>query len=241
MPAPKKFILKTLIQLCLCLVSLPAHSLTTTEFETEYQTVLSRYQEIVQRTESHQQKASRRQRPRYLANRPQASKEFKKIQKQKRYLDKIQGLSQDLAANYLKTSHKKVDGKKLRQESLNLAIGVVDEIGRLKSKYKSFAIPIVHNMLIDVGLKKRGACKHWAEDLLTFLRTTKRDFFYVTWGEANPKKMTEHNVAVIYPNHASFYDGLLIDPWRTSGKPFWIPVKKDKHYKWNPWDYYGVY
>jgi hypothetical protein len=129
----------------------------------------------------------------------------------------------------------------LNQEAVMISLGVIDEIHRLKSKYKSFLMPIVHNMMIDVGIKKRGACKHWAEDLLLYLRELKREHFYVTWGEANPRKMTEHNVAVVYPRHDTFYDGLLIDPWRTAGRPFWIRVKADHHYKWNKWDGYAIY
>lgn len=239
--AKKILIRKILLILILCHVSFPVLSLTPAEFEKNYQSVLSQYHEIIKKAERPNKPSRHLNRPHYLARRPLASKELRKLKKKKQHFDHVHKLSQELVANYLKTAKEQVNQNKLKEESTTLALAVIDEIARLKIQYKSFAIPIVHNMLIDVGIKKRGACKHWAEDLLSFLRTTERDFFYVTWGEANPKKMTEHNVAVIYPNHATFYDGLLVDPWRSSGKPFWIRVKKDKHYKWNPWDYYGIY
>ena len=150
-------------------------------------------------------------------------------------------LKESLKTMYLKGATQSVDENVLNEESLRLSIGLMDEIGRLKQKYKSFSIPIVHNMLIDVGIKKRGACKHWAEDLLDYMRPISRQFFSITWGEANPKKFNEHNVAVIYPNYSEFADGLIIDPWRTSGKPYWITVKDDHHYKWQKWALYSVY
>lgn len=150
-------------------------------------------------------------------------------------------LKESLKAMYLKGATQSIDASALNEESLKLTIGLMDEIGRLKQKYRSFAIPIVHNMLIDIGVKKRGACKHWAEDLLDYMRPIPRQFFAITWGEAYPKKFNEHNVAVIYPNYGKFKDGLLIDPWRTSGKPYWITVKDDHHYKWKKWPLYSVY
>lgn len=150
-------------------------------------------------------------------------------------------LKESLKTMYLKGATQSVDENALNQESTRLAIGLMDEIGRLKQKYKSFSIPIVHNMLIDIGIKKRGACKHWAEDLLDYMRPISRQFFSITWGEANPKKFNEHNVAVIYPSYGKFEDGLLIDPWRTSGKPYWITVEDDHHYKWQKWALYSVY
>ena len=96
-------------------------------------------------------------------------------------------------------------------------------------------------MMIDVGVRKRGACKHWAEDLLNYLRTVERKYFQVAWGEANMQKITEHNVAVIIPNGQPFDSGMMVDPWRTSGIPFWLKVKKDKHYHWQHWRDFGTF
>lgn len=161
--------------------------------------------------------------------------------KEQRQNEFIQNLQTDLVALYLTEAPKNTDKAKISVEAQRIAEGVIPEIARLKKKYHLFPIPVVHNMMISVGLKKRGACKHWAEDLLTFLRTIPREYFYVMWGEANPGKMHEHNVAVLIPNYGSFQDGLFIDPWRTAGIPLWKSVTADAHYKWQPWEDYGVY
>lgn len=166
--------------------------------------------------------------------------QFRKIKEEKRALDQIDNLRSYLFTAYRERSLSP-DENKVNDEAVEIAIGVIDEIKRLRKKYKSFMIPIVHNLFIDVGIRKRGACKDWAEDLLEFLKPIPRRYFAVTWGEYNPQKFTEHNVAVIFPKNGSFEDGVIIDPWRTSGKPFWVKVKDDKKYKWRQWDYYGAY
>lgn len=124
------------------------------------------------------------------------------------------------------------------QEAEQLALALIPEIARLKASYHYIGSPILHNMLINSGMRERGACKDWAEDLLSFLQKRPHRYFRFTWGEANATKLTEHNVTVIIPLNGQFEDGLLIDPWRKRGNPFWIQVKADKHYKWRKWDGY---
>lgn len=139
------------------------------------------------------------------------------------------------------SKNRSYDYDALIKESTRLAVGLVQETARLKKKYKLVGIPIFHNMLVNMGAKERGQCKHWAEDLLKFLKKQPRKFFLIAWGEANPQKFNEHNVAVLYPEHKSFEEGLMIDPWRSAGDPLPLRLKKDKHYKWQQWDQWGVW
>lgn len=173
--------------------------------------------------------------------RAQMRKTFLELREQKLIYDPIHELKEELNAMYFRGPQALADKSAVNREAIRIASGLMDETERLRKKYKSFFIPIFHNMMIDVGAKKRGACKHWAEDLLTYLRTMDRRYFTVTWGEAYPGKFTEHNVAVIFPEYARFNDGLLFDPWRTSGAPFWVSITKDPHYHWTQWDQYGEY
>lgn len=115
-----------------------------------------------------------------------------------------------------------------------LAINLIQGIKRLQKEYGIHTFPITHNLLIDLKIKKRGACKHWAEDLLNIINGINHPHFTSYWGEAHPGNILEHNVAVLTPFGASFKDGLIIDPWRTAGKPFWIKVKEDGH-PWHAW------
>jgi hypothetical protein len=129
----------------------------------------------------------------------------------------------------------------VHQDAENMAVALLSETARLKEEYKSFFIPTLHNLFISMGIKKRGACKHWAEDLLMTLRNVPRKHFSVTWGEAYPGKAKEHNVAVIFPKGSRFEHGILYDPWRTSGKPYWVGISEDSHYPWQKWSEYDIY
>ncbi len=151
----------------------------------------------------------------------------------------IAQLKADLIANYLSMYPQTdpIEKAKLDEETNRLAITLIEGIKKLRENYKISAPPIVHNLFIDLGLKKRGACKHWAEDLLNLINTLDHPHFTSLWAEAHPHKISEHNVAVLVPRGADFKEGLLIDPWRKGGKPFWIQVKKDNH-PWNIWSGY---
>lgn len=127
--------------------------------------------------------------------------------------------------------------EEIKKEAARLSFNLITAISQLQKSYKINSFPIVHNLFIDIGLKKRGACKHWAEDLLKKIESVDHPHFTSFWGEAHPGNILEHNVAVIAPWGASFDEGILIDPWRTAGKPFWIPVKKDNH-PWQMWSGY---
>lgn len=165
--------------------------------------------------------------------------EYGRLKKNREYWDKVHQLYNDLIDNYreihFQTSADELE--ELKKEAGVLAVGLITGIGDLQKRYKIGTFPIVHNLLIDVGLKKRGACKHWAEDLLALINTWEHPHFTSYWAEAHPGNILEHNVAVLAPINSSFDKGILIDPWRTAGKPFWIKVSQDPH----PWKQWGGY
>jgi len=217
-------------------------ALSPEEFFQKHEEVTNRYEKISQElgTNMPQKRQKIHHRP-ISQEKIKLENQLRKIKEEKIDLDQIDNLRGYLLASYLEQPSLSFDENKVNYEAAKIAIGVLGEIKRLRKKYKSFMIPLVHNLFIDIGIKKRGACKHWAEDLLEFLKLIPRDYFFVAWGEHNPQKFSEHNVAVIFPKKKSFEDGVIIDPWRTSGKPFWVNVKDDKKHKWKQWDYYGTY
>ncbi|MBU0505982.1 MAG: hypothetical protein ABII18_03970 [bacterium] len=169
-----------------------------------------------------------------------AKNDYQKLTTQLNDIKPINDLKEDLLALYTKHfTLSKTEHEALTQEATMLALGIFNETKRLEDKYGTFILPVIHNMLIDIRLKKRGACKHWAEDLLEFLKPIQRKFFDVTWGEAYPGLILEHNTAVLIPKGRPFEDGLYIDPWRTSGRLYWQRVPEDHHYPWKQWPKYG--
>ncbi len=164
---------------------------------------------------------------------------YAQLKEKKEYWDKVYRLYHDLIDNYREIYPEISDdeSQELKKEAGILSAGLIKGIGELQQRYKIGTFPIIHNLLIDVGFKKRGACKHWAEDLLTLIDSWEHPHYTSYWAEAHPGNILEHNVAVLAPKNTSFEKGILIDPWRTAGKPFWIRVSQDSH----PWRQWGGY
>lgn len=149
------------------------------------------------------------------------------------------GLQKALVNQYMKINPHQEPNilRKVQNEANDLARVLIESTVRLQEEYGINNFPVVHNLYILIGLKKRGACKDWAEDLLKIINAMKHDYFMSYWGEAHAGNMLEHNVAVLVPLNAKFEDGVLYDPWRTAGKPYWSVVKEDS-YPWRQWEGY---
>ncbi|EKD41719.1 MAG: hypothetical protein ACD_73C00560G0001, partial [uncultured bacterium] len=96
------------------------------------------------------------------------------------------GLKEALIHRYHKAVGIPKNEAGLNDEASFLAFELIQEIYRLQKKYKINSFPVVHNFLIMLHYKKRGACKHWAEDLLIKIEKLPRIFFSSYWGEAFP-------------------------------------------------------
>lgn len=120
------------------------------------------------------------------------------------------------------------------KEAFNLADTAIKTTNALASRYGTSGSPEYHNVMVNLGLRNRGLCWHWATDLLnTFFALNLKTIDFM-WAEANAgSELSEHNVAVIVPAaDMRLESGLIFDPWRASGKPYWILLKDDTKYPW---------
>ena len=102
---------------------------------------------------------------------------------------------------------------------------------RLKKEYRVVLNPEFTVFLYNVGLRKRGWCGHWAQDIGTELKKLEPKTLVMHWGEAYPNTTSENNALVVTARNQPFEDGILIDGWRRAGRLFWCPVKKDDEYE----------
>ena len=108
---------------------------------------------------------------------------------------------------------------------INTAISLSDE-------YDMMHPALYHNMLVNMGLRDRGLCCHWAEDLQAELHKLKINSLKVAWLIARQgNQLREHNSIVIYAEDNSWQEGIVFDPWRKAGVPFWTTVAEDEY----PW------
>jgi len=119
-----------------------------------------------------------------------------------------------------------------KAEALVVAETAVRESAVLAEEYQLVRPAVAHNLLVVLGLKERGLCYHWTEDLMKRLQALDLKSFQLHWGVAyRGSDLSEHNCVVITANGQSFSKGIVLDPWRNSGNLFWAQVAKDNY----PW------
>jgi hypothetical protein len=91
--------------------------------------------------------------------------------------------------------------------------------------------PSFQNVLVNLGIRKRGLCFQWAEDLLVQLDALKLRTLELHWAEAWAGNWREHNCVVVTAKGQPFREGIILDCWRHSGHLFWSPLATD-HCPW---------
>jgi hypothetical protein len=91
--------------------------------------------------------------------------------------------------------------------------------------------PEFQAFLVNVGLRKRGWCGHWAADIGAHLKELKPRTLVLHWGVAYDHTSSENNCLVVTARNQPFKDGIILDGWRRAGRLFWCPVIKDDEYE----------
>jgi hypothetical protein len=102
---------------------------------------------------------------------------------------------------------------------------------RLARDYHVVLNPELQAFLVNVGLRKRGWCGHWAADIGARLKELKPRTLVLHWGVAYDHTSSENNCLVITARNQPFQDGIILDGWRRAGRLFWCPVVKDDEYE----------
>ncbi len=108
--------------------------------------------------------------------------------------------------------------------------------GQLAIEYQITDPPLIHNTKVNMGLRPRGLCWHWAEDMEKRLKQEKfqtLDLHRAIANSQNPFRI-EHSTTIISRKNDSMFDGIVLDPWRKGGRLTWIGTRADKDYKWLP-------
>jgi hypothetical protein len=111
-----------------------------------------------------------------------------------------------------------------REEARLLAACAYATASKLRRKYRMFGTPIFNNFLVHWGIRKRGYCFQWAEDLLVTLDALKLTSLELHWGEANSGNWRENNCIVVTAKGQPFNRGIILDCWRQLGHLRYGPV-----------------
>ena len=112
-------------------------------------------------------------------------------------------------------------------EAARLAECVYNAARQLRRDYQVVWPPLFNNVLVNSGIKKRGLCFQWAEDLLVVLDGLKLTSLELHWGEAQVGTWHENNCVVVTAKGQPFNTGIILDCWRRSGHLYWRPVGTD--------------
>lgn len=107
---------------------------------------------------------------------------------------------------------------------------------QLARQYEIVDPPLVHNTKVNMGIKSRGLCWHWAEDMERRLKA--EGFQTLAMHRAiasadNPFRI-DHSTAIVSRAGDGMYDGIVLDPWRYGGVLHWDRTIEDIRYDWQP-------
>ncbi len=107
---------------------------------------------------------------------------------------------------------------------------------QLAIEYEITDPPLVHNAKVNSGLRPRGLCWHWAEDMEARLKAENfrtLDIHRAIANADNPLRI-DHSTALISRRGDTMYQAIVLDPWRYGGVLFWSPTAGDTRYGWRP-------
>jgi hypothetical protein len=105
----------------------------------------------------------------------------------------------------------------------------------LAVRYRVATSPWVHNFLVNVGIRDRGLCYQWADDLMAHLNALHlKTLTLYPVGTHIGEYWSEHNaIAVFSSRHVvPLEHAILLDPWRHSGQLFFSTTEADTRYHW---------
>ena len=114
-----------------------------------------------------------------------------------------------------------------------MACLAVDHALHLAREYRVVRPPWLHNVLVNYGYRERGLCFHWANDLFAELYSLNPTSLEIRLVVSGMDTRREHNAILVSAPNQPFEDGLILDPWRKSGRLWFGPVSQDR-YQWTP-------
>ncbi len=118
-------------------------------------------------------------------------------------------------------------------EARRIAEAAVLRGAELAEKYGVNLPPAEHNLLVNFGLRPRGLCWQWTWDMAAALEPIHPRTFDFHWGASNETRYNEHNTVVVTAKGQPFVEGVMLDPWRSSGRITAIRLNADREYKWS--------
>ena len=119
-----------------------------------------------------------------------------------------------------------------KEEARRVSTEAIIYSKHLANEYKIVKPALFHNTLINLNLKEKGYCYHYANDLMEHLKEKEFKSFYFIRAVSNKGEYFEHSSLVLTRDDISFNNSIVLDAWRNAGELFFSKVKDDKKYEW---------
>ena len=158
-----------------------------------------------------------------------------KMENGKRPVARILTNKQKQSINGLAKALKALGSNTSQTEANDIAYDAIVYPMVLANQYNLIYPPQLQNVLVNAKRRDRGLCWQWADDMTAHMKKKNLKTFDLLRGTANRRLKNEHNVLVIVAKGASFYTGILLDPWRNSGDLYWAKIteEEDPQYDWH--------
>jgi len=133
----------------------------------------------------------------------------------------------------LSTLFQSLDKHISQEEATHLSQDIFYKTQKMTQAFKRTSSPRFHNFLVNVGYREKGLCYHWSDALYTYLSQKKyASFEFHLMGANIGEYWSEHNVLVVIEKGGEVEKGIVIDPWRDTGKLYFSKVNEDTPYQW---------
>lgn len=119
------------------------------------------------------------------------------------------------------------------EEAARLARISYDYARELRARYGVTDPPLVHNTKVNMGLRERGLCYQWADDIEARLRQEGFESLEFHRAIANSDTLLiDHSVVIVSRRGDTMFQGVVLDGWRDGGRLFWSKTLEDPRYDW---------
>lgn len=103
----------------------------------------------------------------------------------------------------------------------------------LAREYRVVGPAVFQNGLVNTGLREKGLCYHWTEDLLAALQPLDLKTLEIHWAIAHPGSYLESNALVVTARGQPLEQGIVLDAWRHAGRLYWNAAAADRAFGWH--------
>jgi hypothetical protein len=119
-------------------------------------------------------------------------------------------------------------------EAAQVAQTATKEAAALAAEYRPARPAWFNNILVNAGLRERGLCYHWANELFLRLHPLAPRTLEFHLGVAGRDTSKEHNAVIVTARGQPFREGLVLDAWRHGGRLHAVHATNDTRYPWQP-------